>query len=247
MTVIERISYDCENGTTRSRHDYGRNAECFYREHGTDTVTARHGTFHTHSKSALFSMPCCRFCMCASHILNPLYLEFHIVCSGSNFSSGRTMNSFVWRFVDTLDTYGTFRGSVFSDDDNIHQLCEWLHRTTYSLFLYELLVLFVLGIPPSRHLLLSYWHQISLVHLNQVQQWDNLALLSFHQWSSKCSHYHVFGHLGQEPAWVGIKQVPCHIDTSRIPCYCSMRMLKGLKRKIRKWFREGGEETFIHE
>ena len=52
--LIERISYDCENGTTRSWHDYGRNAECFYREHSTNTVTAWRGTFHPHTKSALY-------------------------------------------------------------------------------------------------------------------------------------------------------------------------------------------------
>ena len=50
---LERISYDCENDTTRSRHDYGRNAECFYREHGIYTVTARRGPFHTHTKTSL--------------------------------------------------------------------------------------------------------------------------------------------------------------------------------------------------
>ena len=52
-SALERISYDCENGITRSRHDYGRNAECFYRGHSTDTVTAWCGPFHTHTKSAL--------------------------------------------------------------------------------------------------------------------------------------------------------------------------------------------------
>ena len=48
MTGTERISYDCENGTTRPRHDYGRNAECFYREQGIDTVTARRSLSHSY-------------------------------------------------------------------------------------------------------------------------------------------------------------------------------------------------------